>query len=61
MRTPSTARRTYQIQLFCEILGALAVIAGCFMIWLPVGFLVTGAALILAGNARVGGTDADLS
>lgn len=60
MRTPSTARRTYQLQLLCEILGTLAVVVGCFLVWLPLGLIVSGAVLVVAGNVRVGGSDADL-
>lgn len=61
MRSPSTARRTYNLQLLCEALGALAVVVGFFLVWLPLGVLCLGAVLIVAGNIQVGGSDADIS
>ena len=55
MTTPSRSKFNLRfLQLLCELLGVLAIASAGFMIWIPLGFLVIGAWLLLVGNAKVG-------
>lgn len=48
------ATRTRTAQTACEATGAVLVATACFLIWLPLGLLIVGAALVLVGNLKVG-------
>jgi hypothetical protein len=39
------------IPLLLEILGLVAIAIGCFLWWLPLGFIVSGILLVLWGIA----------
>jgi len=39
------------IPLLLEILGLVAIAVGCFLWWLPLGFIVSGILLVLWGIA----------
>lgn len=51
-RTPRFQVRT--LQAICEVAGAAAIAGAGFLIWLPLGLLIVGAALVLVGNMKVG-------
>lgn len=46
--------RARTVQSLCEVAGAVLVATAFFLAWVPLGFLVTGAMLILVGNMKVG-------
>lgn len=58
MTTPSPTDKRLRLvrllQALAEVAGGLTVAAACFMIWIPLGFLVLGVGLLLLGNVKVG-------